>query len=198
MSSAAPSGGSALPECPDQGARNGWIPWLGISGSLRSEQPDDFGWNQHLELIDTLSPQIRTLDGRIRRTATEHPTACLLQTVPGIGAFRSLVLVGEIAPISRFPSSDHLVSYAGLAPITRSSGGKTRQGSLPQKANRWVRGALVAAIPAHMRATPDSSLGIYYDRLKERMAWQKARVATARKLCRVIYAMLSTGEVWRG
>lgn len=151
----------------------------------------------HLELIDTLSPQIGALDRPIRRTAAEHPVACLLQTVPGIGSFRSLLLVGEITPIGRFPSADHLVSYAGLAPITRSSGGKTRHGSLPRKANRWVRGALVAAIPAHMRATPDSSLGTYYERQKERMAWQKARVATARKLCRIIYAMLSRGEVWR-
>lgn len=154
--------------------------------------------DSHLELIDTLSGQIRTLDGRIRETAAEHPAACLLRTVPGIGAFRSLLLAGEITPISRFPSADHLVSYAGLAPITRSSGGKTRHGRLPQQANRWVRGALVAAIPAHMRATPESSLGVYYERQKERMAWQKARVATARKLCRVLYAMLETGEVWRG
>lgn len=151
-----------------------------------------------LELVDTLSPQIQRLDRRVRRVADKHPTACLVRTVPGIGAFRSLLLVGEITPISRFPSADHLVSYAGLAPITRSSGGKTRHGSLPQKANRWLRGALAAAIPAHMRAAPDSSLGTYYTRQKERLAWQKARVAAARKLCRILYAMLSTGEAWRG
>ena len=37
----------------------------------------------------------------------------------------------------------------------------------------------------------------YYDRLKERVGWQTARVATARKLCRILYSMLRTGEVWR-
>lgn len=152
----------------------------------------------HLELIDTLSEQIKRLDERVRERASEDPAACLLQTIPGIGSYRSLVLVGEILPISRFPSPAHLVSYAGLAPRTRSSGGKTRYGSTPQAANRWVRRELVSAIPSHLRSTPDSSLGKYYERLKERIGWQKARVAAARKLCRAIHAMLSTGEVWRG
>jgi len=151
----------------------------------------------HLELIDTLGPQIKGLDARIEERAREHAGASLLQTIPGIGPYRSLLLIGEITPISRFPSPGHLVSYAGLAPRTRSSGGKTRYGSTPQAANRWVRGALVSAIPSHMRSTPDSALGTYYERQKDRIGWQKARVAAARKLCRAIYAMLSTGEVWR-
>jgi transposase len=152
----------------------------------------------HLELIDLLTVQIKRLDGRIEEQAGEHPGACLLQTIPGIGPYRSLQLVGEITPISRFASPDHLVSYAGLAPRTRSSGGKTRYGSTPQAANRWVRGALVSAIPSHMHSTPESWLGTYYERQKERIGWQKARVAAARRLCRAIHAMLSTGEVWRG
>lgn len=152
----------------------------------------------HLELIDTLTPQIEELDGRIKKRSEEHSGASLLQTIPGIGPYRSLLLVGEVLPVSRFPSPDHLVSYAGLAPRTRSSGGKTWYGSTPQGANRWVRGALVSAVPSHMRSTPDSTLGTYYERQKERIGWQKARVATARKLCRAIFAMLSTGEVWRG
>ncbi len=152
----------------------------------------------HLEMIDLLGTQIKRLDGRIEEQAQEHPGACLLQTIPGIGPYRSLQLVGEIEPISRFASPDHLVSYAGLAPRTRSSGGKTRYGSTPKAANRWVRGALVSAIPSHMHSTPESWLGTYYERQKERIGWQKARVAAARRLCRAIHAMLSTGEVWRG
>lgn len=152
----------------------------------------------HLELIDVLSSQIGKLDRRVADRAAAHPGAILLQSIPGIGPYRSLLLVGEITPISRFPSPDHLVSYAGLAPRTRSSGGKTRYGSIPQAANRWVRGALVSAIPSHMHSTPESSLGQYYERQKERIGWQKARVAAARKLCRAIHAMLSTGELWRG
>lgn len=77
-------------------------------------------------ICDTLQP-IYELDGRIASAATQNPDALLLQTIPGIGSSWSLLLVGEITPIARFPSADHLVSL-GQAPSTRSSGGTTRHG----------------------------------------------------------------------
>jgi hypothetical protein len=60
-----------------------------------------------------------------------------------------------------------------------------------------VRGALVSAIPTHLRHAPASRLSQYYARQKARLGWQVARVATARQLARIIYAMLATGECWR-
>ncbi|MDP2497411.1 MAG: IS110 family transposase [Candidatus Palauibacterales bacterium] len=153
----------------------------------------------HQELITELSDQIEELDGRIRDEAQERPPAQLLQTVPGIGTFRSVLLVAEVSPIERFPSPAELVSFAGLAPTTSDSGkGEAVHGPIPQGANRRVRGALVSAIPSHMQSTPESSLGQYYRRKQEQLGMPTARIAAARKLCRAIHAMLSTGEVWRG
>ena len=152
-----------------------------------------------LELIDFFTTKIEALDEEIEREARSHPAASLLQTIPGIGPYRSLLLAAEVLPIKRFASPAHLVSYVGLAPTVKQSGsGRPRHGAVPRGANRWVRGALVSAIPSHLRAEPDSSVATYYQELKERLGWPTARVAAARKLCRVIYAMLSTGEVWRG
>ena len=70
----------------------------------------------HLEQIDTLNPQIDELDDRIQARSREHAGASLLQTIPGIGPYRSLLLAGEILPISRFPSPEHLVSTRGWRP----------------------------------------------------------------------------------
>lgn len=151
-----------------------------------------------LECIDALSVRIDELDGSIRERARAHPAAALLRSIPGIGPYRSLMLAAEILPISRFPSPDHLVSYAGLAPTTRQSGsGDPRHGPIPRGANRWVRGELISAIPSHIKASPNSSLSQFYEKQKERLGWATARVATARKLCRAIHVMLSTGELWR-
>lgn len=118
-------------------------------------------------------------------------------TIPGIGPYRGLLLANEISPVDRFPRDGQLVSYGGLAPTTRSSGGHTRHGSIPKEANRWVRGALVSAIPSHVRVAPESALSAHYEKLKARLGWQVARVATARKLARIIYRMLKSGEPWR-
>lgn len=151
----------------------------------------------HLRLARTLGSVIRSLDRQIDRLGAQEPAVALLQTLPGIGPYRGLLLAVEILPVERFPSASHLVSYSGLAPRTRSSGGKTRHGSIPKGANRWVRGALVQAVVAHRKHAPESPLSRYYDRQKERVGWQTARVATARKLCRIIHRMLQSGEGWR-
>jgi len=153
----------------------------------------------HWELIDRINEQLTELDGRIQEEATERPEAQLLQTVPGIGPYRSLVLVAEVTPIERFEAPANLVSFAGLAPTIDDSGvGEPRHGPIPKGANRWVRSVLVSTIPSHMRATPESTLGEFYRRKQEQLGMPTARVAAARKLCRAIHAMLSTGEVWRG
>ena len=151
-----------------------------------------------LELVDFFTAKIEVLDEEIEQEARNHPAAILLQTIPGIGPYRSLLLATEVLPIKRFDAPGRLVSYAGLAPTVKQSGtGHPRHGAVPRGANRWVRGALVSSIPSHLQGAPDSAVSVYYQELKERLGWPTARVAAARKLCRAIYAMLKSGEVWR-
>lgn len=152
----------------------------------------------HTAVIRGLSSLIRDLDRQIERVGEEIPAVTLLRTIPGIGPYRGLLIATELLPIERFPSPRHVVSYAGLAPRSSQSGlRKVRTGHLPAGANRWLRGALVRAAVSHKQQAPESWLSQYYDRQKERLSWQVARVATARKLARAIHAMLRTGEVWR-
>lgn len=153
--------------------------------------------SSHFELIDRITPLVKQLDCRIEEQAESDSNARLLKTIPGIGPYRGLLLATEISPVQRFPRAAQLISYAGLAPTTRSSGGHTRHGRIPKGANRWVRGALVSAIPSHVRLAPQSSLSSTYETLKPRLGWPVARVAAARKLARIIYRMLRTGESWR-
>ena len=152
----------------------------------------------HLRLIKDVTEILKGLRKQIRRVARGSSMARLLQSVKGIGPYWSLLLSAELAPVSRFASVDHLVSYAGLAPITKATGGHIRHGPLPKGANRWVRGAFVAATMSHVRYAPDSRLTHYYERTKARIGWKKARVATARKLARAVYGMLRTQRQWRG
>lgn len=151
----------------------------------------------HLELIEVLDRQVREIRKRIVRMAREVPAAALLQTVPGIGAYWGLLLASELLPIERFRGPKKLVSYAGLAPRTHSSGGHTSHGPIPKGANRWVRWALVSATAVHVQRAPDSPISQHYQEMKQRLGWRKARVAAARKLARALYQMLRTGEAWR-
>jgi len=94
-----------------------------------------------LELLDSLEVRIRKVAQRIEQRVDITPEAQLLMTVPGIGAKTALLILAEVGDIDRFPSSHHLASFAGLVPITRSSGGPEAHGfagpwSRPPKPSR--------------------------------------------------------------
>lgn len=151
----------------------------------------------HLRVIRGLRPFIRALDRRIAHVAATLPQARLLMTIPGIGPQRALVLCAEALPVDRFRTPGHLASFAGLVPKSKQSGEQAiRHGTIPAGANRWLRGALVRAVVAHVQHAPDSWLTHYYLTHKARIGWPTARVATARKLARAIHAMLRTNTVW--
>jgi transposase len=152
----------------------------------------------HLRLIAQLRPLVRALDRRIAQVAAMLPEAQLVQTVPGIGPHRALLLCAELLPISRFPSPGHVASYAGLVPCSAQSGVRpVRHGAIPAGANRWLRGALVRAVVSHVQYAPESWLSEYYRTQKARVGWPVARIATARKLARAVHAMLRTHTSWQ-
>ena len=151
----------------------------------------------HLRLLAGLRPLIHACDRHIATVAAAIPEAQWLMTIPGIGAHRALVICAEALPIARFRTPNHLASYGGLVPRSKQSGlGPVRHGAIPHGANRWLRGALVRAVVAHVQHAPDSWLTQYYVQHKARVGWPVARVATARKLARAIHAMLRTHTRW--
>ena len=152
----------------------------------------------HFTLVDGLTRMIRRLDGRIRRVAAEVPAVRLLETIPGIGPYRGLLIATEVLPIKRFRAPKYLVSYAGLAPRSSKSGLRAvRHGPIPAGVNRWLRGALVRAVVQHAQQSGESWLTRYYQEQTQRLGWQVARIAAARRLARAVHAMLRTGEAWR-
>ena len=150
-------------------------------------------------LIDQIVPMIKTLDRRVEHMSAETSQPWpYSRPFPGIGSYRALLIATETLPITRFRTPGHLVSYAGLAPRSSQSGLRPiRHGSIPAGANRWLRGTFVRAVVSHVAYAPDSWLSQSYELIKQRLGWQVARVATARRLARAVHAMLRTGEVWR-
>src|SRR5208282_1244005 len=93
--------------------------------------------------------------------------------------------------MSRFPSDGHFASWMGLSPGTKISGSKVLSGKTKRCANRAAQALRLAA--ASLR-TSQSALGAYFRRLCARMDKPKAITATAHKLARLIYTMLTKGE----
>ena len=65
----------------------------------------------------------------------------LLSTIPGVDRRTAETLIAEIGvDMSRFPSSGHLASWAGMCPGNDESAGKRRSGKT-RKGSKWLRSA---------------------------------------------------------
>ncbi len=146
----------------------------------------------HLEHIDHLAGMIGRLDTQIEQMVAPFcEQVRALCTIPGIGERTAQVLIGEIGvDMSRFPSADHLASWAGLCPGNNESAGKHRSGKT-RKGNREVREALVEAAWAAGRT--GTYLGARFRRLHRRFGKQggsKAAVAIAHNLLVIVWFVL--------
>jgi transposase len=112
-----------------------------------------------------------------------------LDEIPGIGALNAQDILAEIGlDMSRFPTPEHLVSWAKLCPRTIQSGPISRGGKTG-KGNPYLKGALGEAAVA--AAKTNTFLGERYRRIVKRRGKLKALVAVARSILRIIWQLLS-------
>jgi transposase len=112
-----------------------------------------------------------------------------LTEIPGISQLAAQIIVAETGvDMTRFPTADHLASWAKLTPTTRQSGTKTRTGKTG-KGNPYLKGAL--GIAATSAARTDTFLGDRYRRIIKRRGKLKAIVATARSILVTIWHLLN-------
>ncbi|MER2517205.1 MAG: IS110 family transposase [Candidatus Accumulibacter phosphatis] len=115
-----------------------------------------------------------------------------LTRINGLGLTAVMKILSELGPdLSRFATVKHFCSWLGLCPGTKISGGKVLSANTKRSANR-VRQALKMAAMSLSRS--DSALGAFYRRLCSRMDKPRANTATAHKLARMVYFMLTRGE----
>ena len=115
-----------------------------------------------------------------------------LTRIDGIDVTTALAVVSETgADMARFPTVRHFTSWMCLCPGTKISGGKVLSSKTKRCANRAAQALRLAA--AALR-TSQSALGAYFRRMCSRMDKPKAITATAHKLARLIYTMLTKGE----
>ncbi len=103
----------------------------------------------------------------------------------GVGPVTALAFVLTLGPVERFPNSRKVVSYLGLNPSERSTGGRQRLGHISKQGNEMLRWLLVEA--GHSAAQFDPELRRRYLRLKFRRGAKVAKVAMARQLAVRLY-----------
>ena len=117
-----------------------------------------------------------------------------LVDVIGISESIAQTIIAEIGTdMSRFPTSKHFCSWLGLAPHNDISGGKvlrSRVLKVHNRAGQALRQAAQSCSRSH------SLFGAFYRARSARSSSEQAVVATAHKIARVIYHMLTHHEAF--
>jgi transposase len=134
-----------------------------------------------LRQLDFTGEELRLVDAELARAALDDPDIRRLMTIPGVDMAVAVAIQATVGDFSRFKSPAKLVSYVGLDPKVRQSGGlPATHGRISKQGRAWARGMLVEA--AFAAARSPGPLRGFYERVKARRGWQIATVAVARKL----------------
>lgn len=142
--------------------------------------------------IRDIEARVTKVDHQLEALADEIPAAVWLLTIPGIGLITATALVAFIGDIRRFPSGRHLASYLGLTPREFSSGLKRRLGRISKRGDGYLRTLLIhgaRSVLVHARKQQPDRLRSWANDLAKTRVHNKAAVAVANKLARIVWAV---------
>lgn len=157
---------------------------------------------RHLRLMLTsVHEEVRAIEGRIvalerelQALAALDPVVTRLRTIPGIGLLTATALVGTVGHIQAFQRARQFASWLGLTPREHSSGARRRLGGISKRGDVYLRcllthGARAVLVAAHRRPSSSPGLHRWALELRERRGYNKATMAVANKLGRIVWAV---------
>jgi transposase len=171
------------------------LPELRKALDARFREHHGFLVSQVLAHVDYLEEAIDAVSQRIDEAlAPFAPAVKVLVSIPGIERRTAEVVIAEIGTdMSRFATSRHLASWAGLSPGNNESAGKRKHGRTT-KGSPWLRTALVEAALGATRRT--GYLRSKYWRVRARRGHQRAVIAVAHALLEIVHQLLRSGELY--
>ncbi|SDO01251.1 Transposase [Ensifer sp. YR511] len=146
----------------------------------------------HADLL-RLEERIRQVTKEIEAIADREDVTRRLMTIPGIGALGATALLADVGDGLQFRKARDLAAWLGLVPRQYSTGGKQTLLGISKRGNRYVRKLLVHGARScfrHLDRTRDR-LGNWLNGLEARMHPNKAVVALAAKMARIVWAVLN-------
>jgi transposase len=167
--------------------------------ALKLSKADRYVVKHLLEQWNNLANKLVAITKELQKFAKKGPAQELkcrkvLQSITGVGAVTTEVVISEIGDIKRFRSAKQVVAYAGLAPGRRESAGKAKDLGITKCGSGLLRCVLVEASWQLVRRS--RYWGLVYEALKVRRGARRAIVAVARRLLGVMVALMRSGQAY--
>ena len=143
-----------------------------------------------LDHIDQLNKLITDLDAEIdKRMKEDVELVEALDGITGVGKISAQTIIAEIGTdMSRFPTAEHLASWACMCPETAESAGKKKPGKT-KKANSTLKKTLVQCGRAAANSK-DTYLNAQYHKIAARRGSNRAVVAVGHSILVICYHMI--------
>jgi transposase len=145
----------------------------------------------HLDQVESIEAAVAKIEEELDAVlAPFRDDIKRLKTIPGVSDITAHIILSEIgADMSRFPTPQHLVSWARLCPRNDESAGK-RQSTRVRQGSRWLKPALVQVALGAIKRKKHNYLRAQYYRIKARRGPMKARIAVAASILTSAYFVL--------
>jgi transposase len=146
-----------------------------------------------------LELQIAEMNDEVERIASSDDACRRLRQIPGIGPLVATAIVASIGNGAAFRKGREFAAWLGLLPNQHSTGGKVRLYGISKRGNCYLRKILIhGARAVVLRSKRDRiAMGAWMTSLETRAPRNVLIVATAHKLARIAWAVLSTGQEYR-
>jgi transposase len=139
------------------------------------------------------------MNTEVEQIASSDPACQRLRQIPGIGPLIATAIVAAIGNGAAFHKGREFASWLGMVPRQHSTGGKARLFGISKRGNRYLRkilinGARAAVVRMKREKAP---FGAWLDALQTRAPLNLVVTATANKLARIAWAVLSSGQEYR-
>lgn len=141
------------------------------------------------------------VEKQLKALARTVPLVERLETIPGIGLLNATAFSAMVGNFPRFKSGRKFASSLGLTPKESSSGKRRWLGSISKAGDPYLRTLLIGGarsmILAAHRTTRPHRLQEWALEVERRRGRNRAAVAVANKLARILWAVATRGETFK-
>ncbi|RZU29687.1 IS110 family transposase [Edaphobacter modestus] len=152
-------------------------------------------WNEWKDL----EQRVVDLNQEVELIASSDAACTRLRQIPGVGPLVATAIVAAIGNGAAFHKGREFSSWLGLVPRQHSTGGKARLFGISKRGNNYLRKIFIhGARAVVLRSKRDRvAMGAWMTALEARAPRNVLIVATANKLARIAWAVLSSGQDYR-
>lgn len=152
-----------------------------------------------INFIRQLNSQQKVLEERLKEFLSNDPRIDRLKTLPGVGDMVAAMSVCVGDDVRRFKNGHQFASYLGLVPRVHSSAEVRMMGHITRSGSEILRRYLIHGARAWMKYSPTGDPNREWaEKLKDRRGVNKATVALARRMARIIFAILRDETEYTG